>query len=152
MQYGLKTNSLGEIRMGADAYGIAIECNGTTMDALWETPVIVTSASPTVDTEESADGRYLVVSGFFATYIFDLIDLTISLFRATIRNRHGICLEENPILGTDVRHFNGVSGNHYYIQFPFVSSDEFNGTLQKYERKRLIQISELRKNKATESP
>lgn len=146
--YVLNVNSLGEIRMGADAYGISIDCEGKAIKCLWETPVIVTAGDPTIDSEESSDGNYLIVKGAFATYLFDLTEMTISMFKATIRGRDGIWTEENPILGTEVRHFNGTSGKHYYVQYPFLGDFEFNRVWKRYEEKRLEQLHQLRRNDA----
>ena len=145
-KFKIATNCLGEFAMGVNGFGISITSPKAVFSALWETIVIASSAadSPDISTDLSQDGRFLVVVGLFATYVFDLDIQQISLYRATVRNAHGIWCEETPIQGGEVLHFNGISTKHYYVQFPFASDVQFNKVWHLYEQRRLEQIGELK--------
>jgi hypothetical protein len=144
--FEVNTNCLGEFRMGAYGHGISVACPKGRFMALWNTIVLGTSDTdpPKVPTDLSADSRFLVIAGDFASYVLDLEAMAISLHRATVRDSEGIWCEETPISGQNVVHFNGQSGKHYYVQFPFIAESKFNEFWAVYEKRRLGQIRELR--------
>ncbi|MFZ3320755.1 MAG: hypothetical protein WA190_00175 [Usitatibacter sp.] len=145
--FEVATNCLGEFHMGAVGHGISVTCPKGRFMALWSTIVLVTSDNfdpPKVPTDLSTDSRFLVIAGEFASYVLDLEAVAISLYRATVRDSEGIWCDETPISGNDVVHFNGKSGKHYYVQFPFIGEPKFNEYWAAYEKRRLGQIRELR--------
>ena len=131
---------LGEIRMGMDAYGITLKKNDRIMKALANEQVF-DSPKPSVElaTESRSNTDYLILHGLFATYVVDLAEWKLSLFRATIRGQT-FWTEENPIYGRNEKHLNGQSGRHYFVQFPFVSDNDFLKVWQQYHEKRVRQI------------
>jgi hypothetical protein len=132
--------------MGVCGHGLSVICRNGRFSALRDVIVFASSDpdSPPVATDLSTDDRYLVVNGEFATYVFDLDEMKISLYRATVHGDEGVWCEENPIQGKEVAHFNTQSGRHYYIQFPFVGDAEFNNVWSQYLAKRLVQISAMK--------
>lgn len=144
--FKIETNCLGEFRMGVNGHGLSVMCRKGRFSALRSVIVLASSDpdSPPVSTDLSTDGRYLVVNGDFATYVFDLDEIKISLYRATVRGAEGVWCEENPIQGREVTHFNVQSGRHYYIQFPFIGDAEFNDAWSRYLAKRLVQIGAMK--------
>lgn len=147
-KFHIEINSLGEFRMDTVAYGVIVECEAGRFDALIHTKVYVATGGnkPKIDSDESTDGRYLILIGYFDTFVLDLEEFELSLFRTTVRSRDGIWSEETPILGSSTRHINAKSNDHYYIQFPFVPDEEFSEVWEEYSKRRIIQIREFKVN------
>lgn len=150
--YAITTLSLGEIRMGCTAYGINIKAVNGEFKSLEAAPILVGSDDWKNIVEASTCCRYLVIHGQFCIYILDLEEISVSLYRATIRGRIGewdegvtVWSEETPICGSNTFHLNGVSGKHYYLQFPFVRDSEFSNFFDSYHALRMQQIIQARK-------
>ena len=135
----VELNPLGEIRMGCDAYGITIKTNFGDFDVFKDVPVLIGSTDYSKYIEHSSCKRYLLLKGEFGTYILDIKDQSISVYKTTIRSSNGEWSEEQAIFGKDKTHINGFSC-HYYLQFPFVTQQSFYKTLGKYEALRRVQI------------
>jgi len=152
--YTATTVGLGEFRMGCDAYGLVVSSARGTFRALEAAPVFVGNEDTDKALELSTCDRYLIVGGAFATYVLDLEDTSISLFKVTIRKRirsenpyedFSVWSEENPIYQKHNLHLNGKSGRHYFLQFPFVRDEDFNASFDIYHALRVRQILEARK-------
>ena len=139
--------NLGEFRMGAEGHGLILYINGHSYDALADSIVFcnVNQQEAGKFIDYSCDDNYLIIKGFFDTYIIDLKNATISLFRITLRDI-GMWCEESPIYGNIQTHINGKNGKHYFIQFPFIPFASFNKIKEQYIVLRIHQINEM-KNK-----
>ncbi|WP_415891177.1 hypothetical protein ACMXYV_07600 [Neptuniibacter sp. SY11_33] len=135
----IELNPLGEIRMGCDAYGVVIKTNFGVFDIFRDTPVLIGSTDHSKCITQSKCKRYLLMNGSFGTYILDIKDQSISIYKTTIRGATNEWCEEQAIFGKDKSHIKGFS-QHYYLQFPFVRQAQFNEVLAKYESLRQKQI------------
>lgn len=135
----IELNPLGEIRMGCDACGVLIKTNFGDFDVFKDVPVLIGSTDHSKYIEQSSCKRYLLLKGEFGTYILDIKDQSISVYKTTIRGSNNEWSEEQAIFGKDKTHINGFS-RHYYLQFPFVRQKSFYDTLGKYEALRKQQI------------
>ena len=132
---------LGEIRMGCDAYGIVIKTNSGNFDIFKKTPIMIGHTDHSRCIEESKCNDYLLVKGEFGTYILDIKNQSISVYKATIRTFNNEWSEEQAIYGKERTHINGFD-RHYYLQFPFVKKELFPEVFAKYEALRARQIEE----------
>jgi hypothetical protein len=143
---------LGEFRMGVDGFGASISVKGKPISCLTKEIVFVKLGTATSSNwheefvELSADGRFLIIHGQFATFVIDIPSLTLSLFKDTIRSADGIWCEEISIYGKDTCHVNGTR-RHYYLQFPFLDEFDFTARRSDYRELRLRQIREAKDNK-----
>lgn len=80
-----------------------------------------------------------MVKGSFGTYILDIKEQSISIYRTTIRGKNNEWSEEQAIFGKDKTHIKGFSQT-YYLQFPFVRQSQFNEVFSKFESLRKQQI------------
>lgn len=135
----IELNPLGEIRMGCDAYGVVIATNFGVFDIFKETPVLIGSKDHSKCITQSDCNRYLLLKGSFGTYILDIKDQSISIYKTTICGETNEWSEEQAIFGKDKIHINGFS-QHYYLQFPFVRQTQFNEVLARYKSLRKEQI------------
>lgn len=135
----IELNPLGEIRMGCDAYGVVIKTNFGNFDLFKDTPVLIGHTDHSKVIIPSKCKRYLLVKGCFGTYILDIKDQSISVYKTTIRGAGNEWSEEQAIFGKDKTHIKGFDQT-YYIQFPFVRQAKFNEVLSKYESLRKKQI------------
>ena len=134
---------LGEFRMGCDAYGIIIKTNFGHIETFKDVPIMIGQTDSSKCIEQSACTRYLSIKGAFSTYIVDIKDQAISIYRTTMRGLNNELCDENPIYGTETHHIKGLR-RHYYLQFPFVGKDRFFQIFADYEVIRRRQIKELR--------
>ena len=132
---------LGEFRMGCEGHGIVFVIDGTRYDALAKQIVFcnVTRESVSEYLCYSRDRRYLIAKGIFDTYVIDLSERLISLYKVTVRDSE-IWSEETAVWGAKRTHVSGEDGNHYYIQFPFVPFSDFMSLRQNYTFKRIAQL------------
>lgn len=135
----VELNPLGEIRMGCDAYGVIIKTNFGDFDIFRDVPILIGHTDHSKCIEHSKCNRYLLLRGEFGTYILDIKDQSISVYKTTIRGANNEWSEEQAIFGKDKDHINGFS-RHYYLQFPFVRQKSFYEILGKYEALRKEQI------------
>jgi hypothetical protein len=135
----IELHPLGEIRMGCDAYGITIKTNFGDFDVFEDVPILIGHIDHSRCIEQSSCKRYILLKGEFGTYILDIKDQSISIYKTTIRGTNNEWSEEQAIFGKDKTHINGFS-LHYYLQFPFVRQQKFNEILEKYEALRKEQI------------
>ncbi|MBR7630936.1 hypothetical protein KAT72_18400 [Aeromonas popoffii] len=135
----IELNPLGEIRMGCDAFGVVIKTNFGNFDLFKNTPIIIGNTDHSKVIVQSKCKRYLLVKGSFDTYILDIKDQSISIYKKTIRGTGNEWSEEQAIFGKDKTHIKGFDQT-YYLQFPFVRQSEFNAVLSKYESLRKAQI------------
>lgn len=131
---------LGEIRMGCDAYGVLIKTNFGEIDVFQDTPILVGQTDPAKVIEQSSCNRYVLIKGAFATYMVDIKDQSISVYRATVRGPNNEWCDENPVYGAESHHVKGFS-RHYHLQFPFVHNDRFHQVFDEYEALRCRQIA-----------
>ena len=141
MKYKVEINGLGEIRMGAEAFGLKVITETGEFNSLWDEPVLVGDDDYSKVIEKSNDGNALCINGQFATYILNLKENTISLYKVTVRGSNNEWSEETPIFGPDKTHISGFK-KHYYIQFPFVKDIELHTYVSKYVQLRQTQIEE----------
>ena len=134
-------NSLGEIRMGCDAYGIIIKTDYGTIDIFKDEHILVGHTDYSKCIEHSKCKKYLLVKGDFATYIIDIKKQSIALYKITIHDEN-IWSEERAIFGKEKKHINGFLG-HYYLQFPFIKKDNFLKTVNQYKILRKQQIKDM---------
>lgn len=135
----IELNPLGEIRMGCDAFGVVIKTNFGNFDLFKNTPIIIGNTDHSKVIVQSKCKRSLLVKGSFDTYILDIKDQSISIYKKTIRGTGNEWSEEQAIFGKDKTHIKGFDQT-YYLQFPFVRQSEFNAVLSKYESLRKAQI------------
>lgn len=142
-----KTVNHGEFRMCAEAIGLEILINDKWIKCLSDDLVFVNVDDKSVDShvEYSDDEKYMIIHGKFDTFILDTEDEKISLYRITVREVP-IWSEEIAIMGDSQRHFDSCSGKHYYIQFPFVSYDDFSSIRNSYVTERIKQIIKMKEN------
>ena len=138
----IELNPLGEFLMGCDAYGMTIKTNFGEIETFRDVPVMIGQTDYSKFVEQSSCKGYLLIKGAFATYIVDIKDQTISVYRATVRGVNNEWCDENPIYGKETRHVQGFS-RHYHLQFPFVRKDRFHQVFRDYEALRRRQIQEL---------
>ena len=143
MKYTVELNSLGEIRMGVEAFGLQVTTMYGEFTSLWHEPILVNTLDYSEAIEKAKDGNMLCVRGLFATYILKLRENTISVYRVTIRGENGEWSEETPIYGSETTHINGFS-SHYYIQFPFVPDSKLQHYISRYSDLRRAQIEQAR--------
>jgi hypothetical protein len=136
----VNTVPLGEIRMGCEAWGLSIRVNDFEFTAIKSEPVLVNTGDWSRRVQESRCGQYLIVEAQFFTFVLNIEEKTVSLFRATIRGPNSIWCEETPIYKSDSCHVDRVDGRHCYLQFPFVPDSAFWDTFRIYEKLRLAQI------------
>lgn len=136
---GVELNPLGEIRMGCDAYGVTLKTSFGDFDVFKNIPILIGHTDHSKCIEQSKCNRYLLLSGEFGTYVLDIKDQSISVYKTTIRGENNEWSEEQAIFGKDKTHINGFS-RHYYLQFPFVRQASFYEVLGKYEVLRKEQI------------
>ena len=137
----IELNPLGEIRMGCDAYGVVIKTNFGVFDLFKETPILIGNTDHSRVIIHSKCHRYLLLKGSFGTYILDIKDQAISIYKTTIRGAGSEWSEEQAIFGKGKTHIKGFNQT-YYLQFPFVRQEQFNEVLSKYESLRKKQIEE----------
>ena len=135
----IELNSLGEIRMGCDAYGVLIKTNFGDFSIFKDVPVLIGHKDYTKCIEQSECNEYLLLKGEFGKYILNIKDQTISIYKITIRGENNEWSEEQAIFGKEKTHLNTFS-RHYYLQYPFVKQSAFKETLEKYEILRKEQI------------
>ena len=132
-------NSLGEIRMGCDSYGVIIKTSFGDFEIFKDTPVLIGHTDHSKCITQSDCKRYLLINGSFGTYILDIKDQSISIYKTTVRGASNEWSEGQAIFGRDKTHISGFSQT-YYLQFPFVKQSQFNEVLSKYESLRKDQI------------
>jgi len=144
MQYVL--NGLGEFRMGAEGFGITLIFDDQRCDILSKTIVFCNVTQETVKGYfvYSADRKHVIIKGIFDTYVINVPNREIALFRITVHDSD-VWSDESAIWGSNRRHVSGADGSHYYVQFPFVPFESFEAFRHKYETMRRQQISELTK-------
>lgn len=153
-EYQIAAVPLGEFRMGVDGFGASITMNGKPISCLMKEIVFAKPRNATSSNwhedfiELSADARFLIIHGQFATFVIDIGHGTLSLFKDTIRSSDGIWSEEISILGKDTCHVSGTR-RHYYLQFPFLRESDFVACRGVYHELRLRQIREAKENKHT---
>ena len=147
MEYSISLECLGEFRMGVNGYGITIRYKDKQLDFLSDKIVFAHSDEPDIGSfiEEIKNEPILVIDGAFSTFFVNLETAEASLFKHTVRTSDGAWSEECPIYGNETYHFNGKSGRHYYVQFPFVPCSRFKQTIEEFEELRIKQISEAKK-------
>lgn len=126
--------------MGCDAYGVIIKTNFGDFYIFRDAPILIGHTDYSKCIEQSTCTRYLLLRGAFGTYILDIKDQSISVYKATIRGSNNEWSEEQAIFGKDKNHINGFSRN-YYLQFPFVQQQLFHEIFGKYETLRIQQIN-----------
>jgi hypothetical protein len=131
----------GEIAMGSDSYGIRIETNSGNFDNFTKLPVLVGHDDYEGCTEVSTCNRYFLITGAFTTWILDIKDQAISVYKTTIRTEDAEWSEEQAIFGKHRHHISSFD-RHYYLQFPFVDKDKFEAVYQNYTTLRIRQIYE----------
>jgi len=127
--------------MGCEAYGVTIKTNYGEFDFLSLTPVAVGKENIKDRLEMSSCGQYLKVEGEFATWVLDIMNQSISIYRATIRTKNNEWSEEQVIYGNERTHISGFK-RHIYLQFPFVPKSSFEQKYRDYESIRQRQINE----------
>ena len=132
---------LGEIRMGCEAFGVTIKTNYGEFDFLSLIPVAVGKENVRDRLEISSCGRYLKVEGEFATWVLDIRNQSISIYRATIRTENNEWSEEQVIYGNERTHISGFK-RHIHLQVPFVEKASFEKIYRNYESLRQNQIIE----------
>lgn len=138
----IQINYLGEFRMGCDSYGLTITTNFGVIETFSDIQILIGQSDYSKIVEQSACKRYLLIKGAFATYIVDIKDQSISVYRATVRGIDDEWSEENAIYGKETHHIRGFS-RHYHLQFPFVRKDNFHQVFCEYESLRRRQMQEL---------
>lgn len=138
----IELNLLGEIRMGCDAYGVVIKTNFGCFEIFKDIPVLIGHTDHSKCISQSECKRYLLVKGGFGTYILDIKEQSISIYKTTIRGKNNEWSEEQAIFGKDKTHIKGFDQT-YYLQFPFVRQAQFNEVFSKFEclRKRQIEAA-----------
>lgn len=101
------THPLGEIAMGAEAYGVTIKTNYGDFDLFAETPVLVGSDDARSRLEISKCGNYAKLEGAFSTWVLDIRNHSVSVLKATIRTENDEWCEEQAIFGSSRAHLNG---------------------------------------------
>jgi hypothetical protein len=141
---------LGEFRMGTEGFGVQIQTPDGRIESLANEIVFHRPGHADEESgwhehflDSSADGRFLIIEGAFSTFVVDLEELTLSLYKDTIRSIDKIWSEETPIYGEDTFHINGKR-RHYYLQFPFIEDPDFPRHRSAYHALRLRQISEAK--------
>ncbi len=134
-----EVHPLGEIRMGCAAYGLTIKTNYGEFDLLSTIPVVVGEESVKDRIELSSCAQYVKVEGEFATWILDIRNQSISIYRTTIKTIDNEWSEEQAIYGKEKKHINGFK-KHVYLQFPFVDKANFETVYKAYEALRQKQI------------
>lgn len=132
---------LGEIRMGCDAYGVIITTNFGVFDFLKDKQVLIGSQDYSRIIEQSSCKRYLLIKAAFTTYLLDIKEQAVSVYKTSIRGSSGEWCEEQAIYGKKSEHIKGFSA-HYFLQFPFVKQDKFDLVFAGFERLRRRQIEE----------
>jgi len=137
----IEINPLGEITMGCEAYGATIKTNYGNFDFLSQVPVAVGKENVKDRIEASACGHYLKIEGEFSTWVLDIKNQSISIYRTTIKTKNNEWSEEQVIYGSERTHINGFK-KHIYLQFPFVGKARFEEKRKDYESLREKQIRE----------
>lgn len=137
----IELTPLGEIRMGCDAYGLIINTNFGRFDVFSDIPVIVGYTDHTKCVIQSSCKRYILVQGESDTYILDIKDQTVSLYKTTIRGDGNTWSEEQAIYGSERAHIKGFPKT-YYLQFPFVKQSQFSQFKTKFDNLRKQQIKD----------
>ena len=127
--------------MGCEAYGLTIKTNYGEFDLLSTMPVIVGEESFKDRIELSSCGQYIKVEGEFATWILDIRNQSISIYRATVKTINSEWSEEQVIYGNEKTHISGFK-KHIYLQFPFIEKANFETVYKAYEALRQKQISD----------
>ena len=142
--------SLGEFRMGCEAYGLRIRTGYGIFDFMIDMPVLIGSDNWQKVIEESCCGEYIKVDGAFDTFILKCSELRASVYKTTINTsviddrdwgEGGEWTVENVIYGSQRQHINTFK-NHIYLQFPFVDQGIVNKMLGDYKALRVKQIAE----------
>ncbi|MFP5491443.1 MAG: hypothetical protein ACLGG0_08075 [Bacteriovoracia bacterium] len=143
-------HNIGEVRMATDAWDLRIKTSVENFDLSLRAsrlePFLLDTGAPfQIDqiVTLSRDEKFAIIKGTFYTLIFNFNERSLSLFKFLIRDR-GIWCSETPVWGEIQTH---VSGNdqHYYVQFPFFSFENFVPYVKKYHELRLQQIMALKK-------
>lgn len=71
--------------MGCDAYGISIKTNFGDFDIFKDVPIFIGHTDYLKCIEQSKCSRYLCLKGAFGTYILDIKDQSISVYKTTLR-------------------------------------------------------------------
>ena len=148
MDYRIELHEIGEFRMGAWAFGVTIFSGSTVISCLENIHVFSGSMeSPDISelVDEDPEQNTIVLIGTFSSFVIDLNNAKLSLFKHTIRDSSGIWCEETPIYKDKQVHVSSKFGKHYYVQFPFYNQEQFNAKVQSYEQLRLTQIKEMKK-------
>ena len=126
--------------MGCEAYGLIINTNFGSFEQFSKTPILIGSENYSRCIEHSSCKNYILIRGEFHVYILNLMEQTISIYKATIRGVENTWSEEQAIYGNKKYHIGSFS-RQYYLQFPFVHKEKFLSFLGKYEALRREQIS-----------
>lgn len=137
----VELHPLGEIRMGCQAYGISIETNFGNFEVFRQAPILVGHTDYDKQLSQSKCTRYIALHGSFATYLLDIKDQSIAIYRMTIRGKNNQLSEENAILGKRRFHISGFSQS-YFLQFPFIKKECFNDAVEHYIERRQQQMAE----------
>src|SRR5690606_24538945 len=111
----IELNPLGEIRMGCDAYGVMIKTNFGCFDIFKDIPVLIGHADHSKCISQSECKRYLLVKACIGTYILDVKEQSISIYKTTFRGKNNECCEELAIFAKEKTHIQGFSQT-YYLQ------------------------------------
>jgi hypothetical protein len=135
--------------MGVEGYGASIIAKGKSIRC-FEKEIVFAKPRDAKSSdwweefvEFAAEQRFLLLHGVFSTYVVDVENCSISLFKDTIRAPEGIWCEETPIFGSDTCHVSGTR-RHYYLQFPFLSEADFVAQRSIYHELRRQQIKEAK--------
>src|SRR5258708_1364961 len=96
---------LGEFRMGAEGFGVRVYADSGNVECLSDEivfskpPEAVTSNWHEAFLDSSFDGIFLIIRGIFTTFVLNLENLSLSLFKDTIRTEDGVWCEETAIFG-----------------------------------------------------
>jgi len=128
----IELNPLGEIRMGCDGYGVVIKSNFGNIDIFKTVPILIGHSDHSKCIEHSSCKKYLLLKGEFGTYILNIKEQSISIYKITVRGLNNEWSEEQAIFGSEKKHINSFS-SHYYLQFPFIHQKSFHDVVEKYE-------------------
>ena len=136
----IQIHPMGEIRTGCEAFGITISTNFGVIDVFADSHVLVGHTDRSKCIEQSNCSRYLLLRTAFDTFIIDIKDQAISVYKTTIWGKGNEWTEEQAIYGNEKTHVSGFSRN-YYLQFPFVRKAHFKQTFNNFKQMRIEQIA-----------
>lgn len=146
-KYKLLYEIKGEFKMGVDGYSlIVLDEDGNIFSDYFKDRYAwvghITKENPPhfFDKNES----FLIIKdNHNATYVLDLENKLLSLYKTTIRTFSGEVCNENAIWGNEKMRIH-LPEDVLYIQFPFLSLSEFDQVVKRYTEIRKTQIELLR--------